>query len=245
MKINSASLVGPTESDLAGINANKAGINANEIEIVERVRAAVMEQRLPPGTKLGEASLCKAFGVSRMRMRRALLLLANQGIVVQQANRGAFVASPDRKTARDVFAARLLLEPGIVQEVVRIAADTTLDKLETHIRLEQQANRRDAIRLSGEFHLLLADATKNDVLIQIMRDLVAQTSLIISLFGTSRTLMCEEHEHADILAALRHRDGKRAAKLIRLHLVHIEADIDLTSDSRSKPDIASILGMPS
>ena len=47
----------------------------SEHDIVERVVAAVMEQRLRPGIKLSEAKLCESFGVGRMRIRRALLLL--------------------------------------------------------------------------------------------------------------------------------------------------------------------------
>ena len=47
----------------------------DENEIVEQIFEAVVEQRLPPGTKLSEAALCEAFGVGRMRIRRALLFL--------------------------------------------------------------------------------------------------------------------------------------------------------------------------
>jgi DNA-binding GntR family transcriptional regulator len=54
----------------------------DERAIVERVHAAVMEQRLPPGAKLSEAAICDSFGVGRMRARRSLLLLASQGRIV-------------------------------------------------------------------------------------------------------------------------------------------------------------------
>ena len=62
--------------------------------IVERIYKAVMEQRLAPNTKLSEARLCEIFGVGRMRVRRALLLLSSQGIIELQSNRGAYVACP-------------------------------------------------------------------------------------------------------------------------------------------------------
>ena len=66
----------------------------DESEIVERIFEAVMEQRLPPGTKLSESALCDAFGVGRMRIRRTLLLLASREVVELHANRGAFIAYP-------------------------------------------------------------------------------------------------------------------------------------------------------
>ena len=65
----------------------------DESDIVERIFDAVIEQRLPPGTKLSESALCDAFGVGRMRIRRSLLLLASREVVELHANRGAFVAS--------------------------------------------------------------------------------------------------------------------------------------------------------
>lgn len=218
----------------------------SEQQIVERIYAAVMEQRLPPHTKLSESMLCESFGVGRMRVRRALLLLASQGIVNLHSNRGAFVASPDREEARDVFDARLTLEPGVVRQVAQNASASDLEALERHIAQEEHArhgrNRRESIRLSGEFHVRLAAATGNAVLTRIVRELVTRTSLIIGLFGTSGISNCEEHEHADILEALRNRDGDKAKALIRTHLAHIEADLDLTTGGAAQPDLVSILG---
>ena len=83
--------------------------------IVERIFAAVVEQRLPAGTKLSESALCEAFGVGRMHIRRSLLLLSSRGIVDLQPNRGAYVASPTAHQAREVFEARLTLEPTIAR----------------------------------------------------------------------------------------------------------------------------------
>ncbi|MGI9424168.1 MAG: GntR family transcriptional regulator, partial [Hyphomicrobiaceae bacterium] len=202
-----------------------------EQQIVERIHAAVMEQRLPPSTKLSEAKLCEAFGVGRMRVRRALLLLASQGIVDLPSNRGAFVACPNRKEADDVFGARLALEPGIVREIAKHATPEELQALEQHIELEQQARkrrrRRDIIRLSGEFHVKLASATGNLVLARMVRELVTRTSLIIGLFGNSGISNCEEFEHLEILEAIGDRDARRAERLVRSHLEHIRAELDL------------------
>jgi DNA-binding GntR family transcriptional regulator len=219
---------------------------SDEQKIVERIYAAVIEQRLPPKTKLSEAMLCESFGVGRMPVRRALLLLASQGIVDLHSNRGAFVSSPSRKEVRDVFDARLALEPSIVRQVAEHAEPSVLDALERHIQQEQQAkdgrNRREAIRLSGEFHVKLAAATGNAVLIRMLRELVTRTSLIIGLFGTSDVSSCEEREHGCILDALRKRDGNAADTLIRTHLAHIEANLDLGAGGASEPNLTRIFG---
>jgi DNA-binding GntR family transcriptional regulator len=88
----------------------------------------------------------------------------------------------------------------------------------------------------------LAETTGNAVLTRMLRGMVTRSSLISVLFGTSGTPHCEEHEHADILDALRDRDGDRAAALIRDHISHIEADLDLSAAERAEPDLLSVLG---
>ncbi|MFT5342374.1 MAG: DNA-binding GntR family transcriptional regulator [Paracoccaceae bacterium] len=111
----------------------------DEQVIVDRIYSAVMEQRLAPKTKLSESQLCESFGVGRMRVRRALLLLASQGIVDLQANRGAFIACPNAKEANDVFEARKLIEPGLISKV---ASDIGKDDL-AHLKERQDRAERD------------------------------------------------------------------------------------------------------
>src|SRR4051794_30098757 len=62
--------------------------------IHQRVLLAIIEHRLPPGTKLGEEKLGKVFGVSRTQIRQVLERLAHDSIVTVVPNRGAFVSSP-------------------------------------------------------------------------------------------------------------------------------------------------------
>ena len=59
----------------------------------------VMEQRIGPGTRLSEKSLCERFGTSRMYVRRALLTLANRGVVELQTNKGARIRQPTLQQA--------------------------------------------------------------------------------------------------------------------------------------------------
>ena len=98
-----------------------------------------MEQRLAPNTKLSEALLCETFGVGRMRVRRALLLLSSQGLIELQSNRGAYVACPDKSEAHDVFAARMLIEPPLVRQLAQSSVNIDLTVLIDHITLEDAA----------------------------------------------------------------------------------------------------------
>lgn len=219
--------------------------DVDEQMIVDRIYLAIMEQRLAPRTKLSEAALCESFGVGRMRVRRALLLLASQGIVDLKSNRGAYVADPSPDEAREVFAARLLIETAIVRELALGMSDAAVRALEAHIALEDEARRRgdrpELIRRSGEFHVELARSHGNSVLQRTIRELVTRTSLIVALFGSDRRSTCPEGEHAGIVAAIVAGDADRAAGAIAHHLLHIQDGLDLARVSGKEVDLVAIL----
>lgn len=218
----------------------------DEAEIVERIYNAVMERRLGPAQKLGENRLCEAFGVSRARVRSALLLLSNQGIVDLKSNKGAFVASPDRTEANEIFDARSMLEPAIARQVAVEISPADLTMLKQHIVLEDEARKNGhgaaLIRLSGEFHVKVALASGNSVLKRVVRELVTKSSLIVGLFGTSNRTVCPDDEHSVILNEIERGDSDAAAAHMFEHLVHIRSGLDLSAPRPEKGDLTDILG---
>lgn len=213
--------------------------------IVDRIYSAVMEQKLAPRTKLSEQTLCETFGVGRMRVRRALLLLSSQGIVELHSNRGAFIACPSPDEAREVFEARLMIESGIVRTLAHENGRLGIDALRTHVKEEDKAraadNRTEIIRLSGEFHVELAKCHNNTVLTRIVRELVTRSSLIVALFGTNRDSSCPDDEHASIIDAIMSGDPKSAEDNIQHHLLHVKNSLDLEQTRKVEPDLAKIL----
>src|SRR5262245_61492413 len=85
-----------------------------DARIYDRIHAAIIEQRLPPGTKLGEQALSSLFGTSRARVRQVLVDLSHGGMVELHRNRGAYVTQLSTREAREVFTARRLVEAHIV-----------------------------------------------------------------------------------------------------------------------------------
>jgi DNA-binding GntR family transcriptional regulator len=217
-----------------------------EEDIVERIFEAVIDQQLPPGTKLSESALCEAFGVGRMRIRRSLLLLASREVIELHANKGAFVASPSAEQAREVFEARLTLEPTIARLAVQRATPEGIATLEDHLGKEHEAHRtsrrRDAIRLSGQFHTLMAQLAGNSVMLRMTKELVTRSSLIIGIFGAPGVTNCRDDDHAAIVDAFRSGDGGKAEALMRMHLHHIEKHLDLESRFQPAVDLVGLFG---
>jgi DNA-binding GntR family transcriptional regulator len=200
-------------------------------EIVEKVYTAILEHRLAPGTKLGEDRLAAIFATSRARIREVLARLAHERVVDLIPQRGAFVTRPTVEQAADVFEARRLIEPGIVRRLVARLDSNTLATLREHLRKEAEARRLDdkraIVRLSGEFHLLLAELAGNTALVRSMRELSSITCLIIFLYDAPTKTSCRDDEHAAIVAAIAAKDGAKAEALMLHHLDDIERSLRL------------------
>lgn len=216
-------------------------------KIAETITNAVMEHRLAPGSKLSESRMADAFKVSRTKIRQALMILAESGLVQLLPNRGAFISSPTISEAKEVFALRRLLEPQIVKGAIKHAKRSDFKRLKDHIRAEKEAresfNRRKIIRLSGDFHMLLAGMCGNRYIDKMMAELCPLTCLIIALYDVPQTPACPEDEHERIAAAIEAGNEKEAMDLMSHHLKHIENALHLDgSQKEGEVDWDKILG---
>lgn len=212
-------------------------------DLYHQVYLAILEHRLPPGTKLGEDKLAKIFNVSRARVREILARLSHEGVVELVPQKGAHVARPSPKQARHVMEMRRLIEPGIVRKLITSLDDEKHAKLLAHLDAETTA-RRDAdtqaiIRLSGDFHFLLGDLCGNEFLARSIRELSTLTCLIIYLYDAPTSDACRDDEHAEIVNAVVAKNADLAAELVTRHLDHIEASLKL-SDGVQAVDIEQV-----
>jgi DNA-binding GntR family transcriptional regulator len=213
--------------------------------IHQGVVTAILEHRLLPGTKLGEDDLGQIYGVSRTIVRAALQSLSREGIVVIEKNRGAFIARPTPKDAREVFEARKLIEPVIARLAAARRAAFGAD-LAAHLAAERDAldrgDQRAAIRLSGEFHLLVAAKADHRLYEGLLCELVARSSLIILLYQSPRARICGTDHHEAIAAAIEAGENERAADLMVHHLDELEEGLDLVAETLSAAALSDILG---
>ncbi len=213
-------------------------------DVYARIHAAIALQQLPPGTRLREDEMRQIFGVSRARIRAVFSRLAYTGVVTLEPNRGASVAKPTIQEARELFAARRTIEAAIVREAVARMTPRDETRLREHIASETRAeirrDRAEMIRLSGDFHLLLAEIAGNATLHKFLIELVTRESLAIAAYETPGRPSCSNHEHSDILAALSRKDADAAVTLMVAHLDAIESRLDLDRSQRPSIDLAAI-----
>jgi DNA-binding GntR family transcriptional regulator len=107
--------------------------------IASELRGELMAGVLRPGTDLSQVELAQRFGVSRIPIRDALRILAGEGLVEIEANRGAKAISLTPDEVREIYDLRILLEcdclrraaaamtPADIEQIDRIRLKSDLD----------------------------------------------------------------------------------------------------------------------
>jgi len=208
-----------------------AGVEITSAKVASDLADAIHEHRLAPGAKLNEDEVGAFYGVSRTVARAALQSLAHQRLVELRRNRGAFVARPSAREAREVFEARALLEPRTARSAAERMTDADLARLQQHIVQEHAALREGrpgrALHLSGLFHMEVARIADQQTIAEVISQLVARSSLIIALYWQRRAALCESHAHHALIRAFEAHDGDLAEELMKNHLLDLLSSLDL------------------
>ncbi len=198
-------------------------------QIADRIVDAILARKLAPGARLGEQQLADLFGVSRTIVREALTRLAARGMVEVNSRRGWFVVQPSPAGAREAFAARQVIETGLLRSLAGKPPRAVVKRLKQHIAREQAAivaaDAGERSYLLGDFHVCLAECAGNTLLAEILKDLTARTTLIATLYQSTHDAVQSCQEHAEIVAALERGDEALAAELMRQHIDNVASHL--------------------
>ncbi len=225
--------------------------SVSDVEIYDTLISAILDHRLVPGTKLVEDKLATAFGVSRTRIRPVLVRLANESIITLRPNKGAVVAEPTPQESREIFEVRRMIEPTLVARFIAQASDADVNTLREIIDNEEAArlagDRQRAIRLSGQFHLWIAEKSGHTTLQRVLSELVSRTSLILMTYGQgdqsarAERAACGCNAHQALVDAIRLRVPEPAQQLMQAHLLEIEHSLVWQRPETPKQDLQHLL----
>lgn len=205
---------------------------------------AIATSALRPGQKLTEEVIGQAFGATRWTIRPVLRRLASDGVVKIFRNRGAFVARPAISEAREVFAARRILESGLLTQFKKLAKEEVV-RLRKHLRDEDRARRekdnRGQIQLAGAFHMLLADIAGNRLLSGMLKDLITQNALAVTVYQRSSDTTCRTDDHRTLVELLKQGKASAAARLMVKHLNEIENSLVFEASGDDVPELSVTL----
>lgn len=228
----------------AKVSAPDAARESEEATIYARIHAAIVERRILPGVRLVEDQLAEVFEVSRMRIRSVLQSLAHDKVVTLHRNRGAVVAYPSVREAKEVFAARRLIEAALAPDIVAKADSKALQRLKMHVKREKQGearpNRALELKTSHDFHTLLAEITGNRVVVDFLRELMTQSLLITAIYERPDVSSCSHQAHGQLIRFIERRDADGLADAMRRHLDEIEGDLVLFERQEFSADIRAV-----
>ena len=216
-----------------------------ENAICERIRTAISAGELPPGTKLPEEAIAGSFSTKRFYVRAALQRLAFENLIDLQKNRGAFVAEPSVKQARDVFEARRVIERVTTEIVTRTVMTHQLRALSQQVRDQDvhwtRGNRRQAIAGISMIHMSLAVLAHNGALAAALERLIVQTSLILGLYSTPRTFDGLPVQYRQLMELIESGQSIKAAHQIEHCLFTLEAELDFYPRLRREVDLKRVM----
>jgi len=193
--------------------------------VYDGLRRAIIEQAIHPGTKLPEGEVAARFGVSRTVVRAAFGRLIAEGLVVRPSNQGARVAKPSQDEAADILDLRRSIELVVMERLGggRIT-EAIIQDLRAHVAEEERAlatGGAESIRLSGEFHVRLAEATGSPLLARYVSELVSRCSLMLSEHHLPHSGRCAVEEHGALIDCLARSDMASAARQMAHHLTAV------------------------
>lgn len=195
------------------------------VELVDRIRAMIMEGELRPGHKVPEKALTLRFGVSRTPVREALKVLASEGYVQLIPNRGAAVAEVTLAEIEEVFPVIAALEGAAGELAARQATDgevAAIRRLNDDMHSAFEAGDRPAyFDLNQQIHSAILTAARNPTLRQ-QHQMVAHRVRRARYHANLTPERWSEAvlEHDSIVEALEARDAERLGGLMKAHLEH-------------------------
>lgn len=206
-------------------------------KVLEQIEDLIRKGELKPGTRLpSERTLSEYMNVSRNILREAFRLLEYQGFIQVRAGAGRYVRDIDpnlatgddrfkdvaRASLADAISVRKILEPSIA----RLAAANRTDEQAENLR--KLATIGDTWTDNANFHIAIAEATGNFVLIRMERELLEQTRQIrISYALSEEEKRVLQREHIDICEAIRNKDPDSAEAAAMQHVAKANRRLSL------------------
>ena len=174
-----------------------------------------------PGERLNEVKLAQALSLSRTPLREALHRLASEGLIVPTGGHGFQARTLDARQVHDLYEARLVLETAIVSLACgRVTPDwraATLAYLDRSAEAHETAPTEELVRLDEGFHESLAEASGNEELLRMLRNINARIRFFrwVDMRGRRDGTQAEHRALAEAVCA---GDAARAGDIACAHI---------------------------
>jgi DNA-binding GntR family transcriptional regulator len=198
----------------------KAYPSRNE-SVYQEIRLAIERGDLQPGQRVMELEIADWLAVSRTPVREALRRLETEGMLEIEPRIGLVVASLSRQAVMELYAMRELLEVTAAGWCAVHATNLEVTELEELVRREQrlQGDADELVRHNRRFHSAVHRGAHNRYLTKSLN----AVNDSMWLLGPSQMRLAHRAkaaltEHAELCAAIQHRDPVAAQAAARRHV---------------------------
>lgn len=215
-------------------------------EVTEQIYGMILRGTLQPGDKLDSVEqLASRFEVGRSAVREALSALKAMGLVEMRQGEGTYIRTFDpKRISLPLSMAVLMKEEDIlylleVRKIIETGTATIAAKKRTEENLEAMSLAINDMRMENigedvgeradfQFHLAIAEATKNPLIIGLLNDVSGLMKESMretrKIWHHSKLKKMEDlhQDHTDIFNAVRDQDQTKAVQAMNRHLENVE-----------------------
>jgi len=216
--------VAAATADIGSLFVTRQSVTLRQ-RVYEKLRQAIVERRLPPGTKLVERDLCEQLGVSRPSLREALRHLESEKLIEMVPHKGSVVAALKQRDVCEIYDIRAALEGPACERFAQLASEDDMASLmQAHAQLCKAASQSDSdgiFRAKTAFYQALFSGS-DCAISQVLVSSLNTRAEVLRRMSIARKHRCLQilTEFEPIVEAAQKRDG---AAMKASCIAHLEA----------------------
>lgn len=196
-------------------------------KIADSIRDLISRGTLAADVHLGQMQLAERFGVSRVPVREALKLLASEGLILHDLNRGFFVASLSSDEARQLYRMRHLVEAELLNTIQWPSKEVLADlraRVQELEKLIEEGKRAEWAARHREFHRAIFNLSPQKILVREVLRLWTLTDRYRSLLPAQAKVEGGSSHSGEraLVDALAKRDRKRLLEVFEEDRTKVE-----------------------
>ncbi len=199
-------------------------------DLVRIIQDEILGKKLRPGDRIKEEVICEELGVSRTPVREALVVLEQQGLVIQKPHRGTFVAAFGPDKIADLLRLEAAVEGLAASLAARNRTVGQLQEMETLTEsissvLTEHFDAEAFYNYDRDFHYKMVECSGSPTIVRVVEVQLAQIYLCRYYTITAPNRFTHTvREHRQIMECLRSADPFGAERAARNHLESVIHD---------------------
>lgn len=211
-------------------------VNKNEISqlhytlgetVANLIKKSIWNQEYKLGERLLEKDQAEKFNVSRSTIREAFTILEIQGLIVNKARKGTYVAHFTEQDLKELIELRILIEESAVIKALPLMQETDFDELSAILdEMKKQIEIEDwyeLFNLDLDFHRTIVNCCGNSRIIKIFEvnqiEMRTYVGYLAESYANPEDLY---EEHLNIFNLLKLKDETKVVEKIKYHITYAE-----------------------